>query len=183
MKNKVIYIVLGILLVIVLIMLKSIFFSKQLNSNNHPIFDNNFAKEATFTNASKSSNFIVTSKIVINYKETKNNITPLQYLVEVNPKTNEIYDNVVITAVLDETIGMYLEEGYDLYFGTDKSQKLKLSSKSNPGIVMSKTTNLKQKIDKDKINSILNKPIKLKISWKNNVEYLLVTDNHIEYIK
>ena len=72
----------------------------------------------------------------------------------------------------------WITSPYPLYFGTDPEQKIEIDNKSeSPGIVMGKTTWIKNNFNKNQIMVDLKQPIRVKISADDFSEYVSISDD------
>ncbi|GAV25304.1 hypothetical protein ciss_12370 [Carboxydothermus islandicus] len=138
-------------------------------------YDLEIEKNAVFIPAKNSINFDYKAKILIFYKNPKEDLVMLQHLIEISPKTKETYKNVSCTVFLDKSLRKWILSG-PLYFGTDRSQNITINYKTNPGLNLSYINHIGKDFDKNMLVDDLKKPIKIKIKWQNGTEYVELTD-------
>ncbi len=93
----------SIIIIFALLTILTIFVIAKIKANNTGIFpieyDDKIDENANFIDSTKSSNFNYAASITINgIKKYNNGFISLQYVIDITPKTDIIYKNVLATA-------------------------------------------------------------------------------------
>lgn len=108
----------------------------------------------------------------------------LTYEVGITPKNKKVvYQNVIATASLDKSMMNYIVSNNFLFFGTDMSKPITIDNKKNTGIDISYSPFIKKDYNKNQLINYLKLPLLLKISWKDNVEYvkMMPSESNIKF--
>jgi len=68
-----------------------------------------------------------------------------------------------------------------LYFGVNKSNKITVGSLYSTGIIVEKTTWIKKEYNKNNLEKDLKLPIKIKLSWEGNTEYVIISNIDVTF--
>jgi hypothetical protein len=144
-------------------------------------YDVNFSNDNVIK-SNDSLNFNYTCDINVNKLPKELGNTSINYQISVIIKDDDsIYENVIVTCKLNESIKDILLIKTRDYFGVDLDDNINLNA-SNKGIITGVTTWIdssdKELIKKD-ITAILNENLLVKTKWNGGEEYVEVSSENI----
>jgi hypothetical protein len=143
-------------------------------------YDDKIDEDANFINSNNSNNFNYSANVIINGIKENPGFISLQLIIDISPKTDIVYKNLLVTAFMDNIMDFLVVKTYS-YFGTDISDKqlLDRNSQSNKGLSIAKGTPLYEDVNIDMLTDQLKEGIKVKISWADSNEYVIITKENI----
>lgn len=148
----------------------SSFYENQMAFNNqsHPVFDIENFDSCSFSDKSDLFKYDLTASI--DKKENKNLIT---YELTITPNTDQIINDVTVTASLDESWSNWLldKNRNTLFFGTDKKNPIWMdrNSDSYRGLISEIGKYLEEEVSSEQMKNLLVLPIKIRIKYQDTI--------------
>lgn len=145
------------------------------------IFDTKVRQGTIFEDATKSNYFKYTYTVWIDKTNIGNEGVSISFEVDITPITEGKFKRVIATAFMDEKVCKQIHLENFRVFGTDKEEKI-LMDKSNPnaqGVSIAKNLGVSKHTNWNELTRILKRGIDVKVSWKNEVEYVHISDVNI----
>lgn len=180
MANKKIKVLITVMLMVIVFTSCNIFNKNQIGVNNqsHPIFDIENFDSNSFTDSSNLFKYDLLSSI-----SKKENNELITYSLTITPNTDQIFNDVTVTASLDEAWMNWLQDKNrnTLFFGTDKKQPILMdrNSESNKGLISDVGKILEEGVAPEQIKNLLSLPIKIRIKFQDKIITETVIPNKI----
>lgn len=148
-------------------------------------YDTDFISQ-DYIDSNLSENFDYDCNIVVNSKNEYTDNTSIDYSVNIIIKDDsQVYPDILATCKLNDSTKSVLSVKTRAFFGIDTSDHVKLDSE-NRGVVVSLSSWIEgsnEDLDKEKILTIFKEPLFLKVSWGDQVEYVMIKseDIHVEW--
>lgn len=138
------------------------------NDRSHPIFDIENFESSAFNEADGPFTYEVVSSL-----SKKNNQDLITYALTITPITDEIYNDVTVTASLDESwLDVLMDKNRTtLYFGTDKKAPIRMdrNSQSSKGLMADIGKYLEEGAPLKEVEELLKSPVKVRIKYQEHL--------------
>ena len=161
-------------LLLLALLLCFLYTNKDNKSNNVIAYDEKEINENLLIDSDKSNNFDYHLSVYLKKEKDEYRYMNVIYKLRITPKTNDIYDKVMVTAFLDKSLKNAFAVQNFLGFGTDISEDITLDS-SNKGLEVGRSTLLTDYYNIDTLKDYLIKDVKVKVVWKSGEEYVILS--------
>lgn len=155
--------------------------NKDMKSNNIIMHDEKEVDENLLIDSNKSDNFDYHLYVYLKKEKDEHGFMNVIYKLRITPKAGKVYNNVMVTAFLDESLKSAFTVQNFLGFGTDVSENITFGS-LNKGLEVGRSTLLTDYYDIDTLKYFLIKDIKVKVIWKTGEEYVILSPENVELI-
>lgn len=143
-----------------------------------------YQKNIQIIDSNKSENFNYRYKVDIDYNKKDTRYIPINFTVDIQSKVKGKLENVVATAYIDDLVFNNIAVKNYNSFGISEREPLKMdpTDSNASGFSIAKGTWLYEDTNLDRLIENLKSGIKVKVTWDQKEEYVLIKDVEINKI-